>query len=119
MPIPLCFFCGGNARIDVIITPPRPLEEHPHVICKNCAGLRDSGEIMIFEVVEADPGCGNIKLREGVWYTGRWVTIDEEIGLMLFASEQQASVSNSKYACLRADNYARANLDKFAKRIMQ
>lgn len=112
---PFCFFCGGNAQLD-FIAQPRPLvvSELP---CDNCTEMRGDG-VAVFEVTETDPGCDNVKLQDGVWYTGRWTVIHEQEVGPLFGS-RAADVLKYKCACLRADNYKKVHLDHYPWRTIQ
>lgn len=114
---PFCFFCGGNTRRDGMVAVPRPYEP-TDMPCSNCIA-QQGDKIAIFEVVESDPGCGNMKLIDGVWYTGRWTVVRPEDAEIIFGPKVAAGVLETRVACLRADNYHRATLDHYPWRVIQ
>lgn len=115
---PFCFFCGGNARYE-FQTASRPFYPDAHVMCDTCAAVRGDG-IMVFELVEEDPGCGNPTLPgHPVYYTGRWTVIDNHKAAKVFAPDKLLGVVSTRIACLRADNYAKAGLAKYPWRTIQ
>lgn len=115
---PFCFFCGGNARFE-FRSAPRPFFEDRQKICDSCHSLRQIG-VLIFELTETDPGCGNPTMIDGkVYYTGRWTVVDENMVAQLFPPEKLPDVLETRVAGLRHDNYARAGLDKYPWRRIQ
>lgn len=110
-----CFFCGGNTRTDFWAWP-RPYE--PANPCESCRSIVDDDHVAIFEVIEQDPGCDNLQLKPGVWYTGRWTTLLKEEIQALFGP-RAPGVIQSGFACLRADNYAKAKLNHYPWMVLQ
>lgn len=119
MALPLCFFCGGNARYLCIIHPPRPIAEHEGMICDNCRSIRDDDEIIVFEVVETDPACGNPQFTDGVWFTGRWVNVPRKLALPWFPISSQEKIMEECAAYVRADQFAKVDLTRFQKEVQQ
>lgn len=111
---PFCFFCGGNTRTEFWATP-RPYE--PLNPCDACRSIVNDDHVAIFEVVETDPGCENPQFKPGVWYTGRWTVLLKELVTPMFGNDLAQGILSHGYACLRADNYAKAKLDKYVWRL--
>lgn len=119
MPVPLCFFCGGNARYNCLIYPPRPIAEHDGDICDNCRDCREDDEIIVFEVIEKDPGCANPKLTDTVWYTGRWVNVPRDLCLRWFPPAAQPKIIEDCAAFISSENFLKVHLDRFQKGVQQ
>lgn len=122
--IPLCFFCGGNARYDVVIAGPREMKDYSDegMICVNCQGARAADEILVFEATQSDPGCGNPKLTshgEGMWFTGRWVNIETSVAINWFPVQQREYILEHKFAVINTTTYAQVKLDQFTKDALQ
>lgn len=115
---PFCFWCGGNARF-WFITNPRPLLDTPQPKpCASCESIRALG-VAVYEVVEYDPGCGNPKVIDNVWFTGRWALVRNEDVPILFPTEKVAAVLETRSACLKAESYKSAHLDHYPWRTIQ
>lgn len=116
---PFCFWCGGNARWD-FVGEPRPFHPNTLQFCQNCATARQDGEVLLFEMTETNPGCGNPTLtgRE-VYYTGRWVAVPVEVLNHLFPPAMVPGVIETGFACLKDENYHKAEFDKYPWRTIQ
>lgn len=115
---PFCFWCGGNPSFE-FSTEPRPFYEDRQALCESCSAMSRGG-ILLFELTETDPGCGNPTMHNGaVFYTGRWVVIDDHTAARVFPPEMLGGVINTRIAELRADNFARGGFDKYPWRTIQ
>lgn len=115
---PFCFWCGGNPQYE-FQTEPRVFHEDRQMVCNSCMHLCGSG-IMVFELTETDPGCGNPTVCDGrVFYTGRWVVIDDQMAARVFPPEMLDGVINTRIAGLRTDNFARGGFNKYPWRTIQ
>lgn len=115
---PFCFWCGGNAQWE-FQSPPRPFYPDKQTLCDSCAHMRGMG-IIVFELTEQDPGCNNPVMECGkVYYTGRWVVIDDVMAAQVFGPDKLPFVIGSRIAGLRWDNYAKAGFSKYPWRTVQ
>lgn len=115
---PFCFWCGGNARYE-FSTEPRPFYPDRQQMCASCASLRKDG-ILLFEMIETDPGCGNpYTMHGGAFYTGRWVVIDDCAAAQMFPPEVLPMVLAARISGLKAEKYAAAGFTKHPWRTIQ
>ena len=116
---PMCFWCGGNARFD-FASEPRPFYPDTNHVCANCVSIRGPDEILIFELTEKNPGCGNPTLPFAqVYYTGRWVAITAQMVSCLFPAEMVPAIVAQGFAGLGEENYAIAGFNKYPWRTIQ
>lgn len=116
---PFCFWCGGNARWD-FASEPRPFYDNKATFCENCSSARATGDILLFEMSETDPGCGNPTIPgTSVYYTGRWTVVSQDVLPHIIPPDGVKMVTDTGYMCLRHDNYAKFGFDKYPWRTVQ
>lgn len=112
---PFCFWCGGNARLEFACEP-RPFYPDKNTMCNNCVQAVRGG-IILFELTETNPGCGNPAMIEGrVYYTGRWTILTDIEASQVFTLDKLTGVFTTRIAGLREDNYAKAGFNKYPYR---
>lgn len=116
---PFCFWCGGNARYD-FSSEPRPFHENKQRLCESCTRLAGAEGILLFEVTEQNPGCGNPELSGTIaYYTGRWTVIDAHMAAQIFPAEILPGVVAQRFAGVSVANYAKAGFNKYPWRTIQ
>lgn len=109
----ICFFCGGHQDLTTLFPMGgiyTGIADHGCPLCLQCIAPHQAA---IFEVVEQDPGCGNPKVQDGVWFTGRWTCVPKSYLTNIYPADTAARVAQGGAGTLNAFRYRNHRLDVY------
>lgn len=115
----LCFFCGGHQDLQTMFPCGGEYTGAAAHQCSMCHALIAPHQVAIFEATEQDPGCGNPQVQPGIWFTGRWTTMEKQYLHNIYPAEIAARVAKAGAGTLGRHRYRAHRLDVYSRDMLQ